>query len=212
MKLRPLASNMTELTLNDGTTVLFSYQTPVAAHVPGSGFYRTTGHYSKTTTRHINKWLAGAAAMPVSPERLEAAITTEKGVQIVDERRRGTSTPREENPPRGPGKFSDSIEELLYAVDHDQTVGSTDEPGWYGMVSGLLKPEAKEQARDLEMEWDEKDAAMYDWPLNAIIHEDSDGFVSVTSYGPPHANRDMMRDWREIEAEYEQYYHGGEDW
>ncbi len=31
MKLKQLASNMTELELNNGTRVLFSYETPVAA-------------------------------------------------------------------------------------------------------------------------------------------------------------------------------------
>jgi len=60
MKLIPLASNMNLIRLNNGTQVLFSYRTPVAAHVPGEGFFRTNHNWSRTTSKHINKWLRGA--------------------------------------------------------------------------------------------------------------------------------------------------------
>jgi hypothetical protein len=56
MKLRQIASNMTEVLVN-GYTVLFSYETPVAALTP-QGWVRTSHKWSQTTTRHINKWLA----------------------------------------------------------------------------------------------------------------------------------------------------------
>lgn len=59
MKLRQLASNMTELVLNDGTRVLFSYETPVAFSKItelGRETYKTNQYYSRTTTKHINKW------------------------------------------------------------------------------------------------------------------------------------------------------------
>lgn len=75
MTLKPLASNMTELDLN-GTSILFSYSTPVAAYIgtpapgnlspaliarlneAGTRFIRTEDTFSKTTSRHINKWLS----------------------------------------------------------------------------------------------------------------------------------------------------------
>ena len=63
MNIRNAGSNMTELEM-DGVTVLFSYSTPVAAYGP-DGFIRTEQHFSSTTTRHINKWLAGANAKKV---------------------------------------------------------------------------------------------------------------------------------------------------
>ena len=63
MKIKPIASNMTELVLNDGTQVLFSYQTPVAAWKDGQ-FFKTDKHWSKTTTRHINKWAHCAILKP----------------------------------------------------------------------------------------------------------------------------------------------------
>ena len=61
MNLKPIASNMTELTLTNGIRVLFSYQTPVACEL-NNGYYRTAKKWSQTTTKHINKWLAGASA------------------------------------------------------------------------------------------------------------------------------------------------------
>ena len=60
MKLVPLASNQTQLELNNGTIVLFSYKTPVAAFIPGQGYIRTNHKWSSTTTKHINKWLRGS--------------------------------------------------------------------------------------------------------------------------------------------------------
>ena len=63
MKLQPIASNQTQLTLACGTRIFFSYQTPVAAYVIGQGFMRTEQYYSKTTSKHINAWLGGAKAI-----------------------------------------------------------------------------------------------------------------------------------------------------
>ena len=55
---------MTELEFGDGTLVLISYETPVAARVfefasenNGCALFRTSKKWSATTTKHINKWL-----------------------------------------------------------------------------------------------------------------------------------------------------------
>jgi len=56
MKVKPIGSNQTELHLDDGVMVLFSYETPVAAYLPKEGYVKTGTKYSTTTTRHINKW------------------------------------------------------------------------------------------------------------------------------------------------------------
>ena len=72
MKLNPIKSNMTEVELADGTSVLFSYKTPVAACMgDGSGFIRTSRKWSVTTSRHINQWLAGAKAKEVDQSVLD---------------------------------------------------------------------------------------------------------------------------------------------
>ena len=57
MKLTPIAANQTEVSYTDGTQVFFSYRTPVAAYLPERGYVRTATYWSKTTSRHINKWL-----------------------------------------------------------------------------------------------------------------------------------------------------------
>jgi|TARA_B100001996_G_scaffold104390_1_gene78490 hypothetical protein len=59
MKLTPIAANQTEVSINDGTQIFFSYRTPVAAYLPSKGYVRTERFWSKTTSRHINKWLQG---------------------------------------------------------------------------------------------------------------------------------------------------------
>lgn len=59
MKLHNFASNQTVIEFKNGTVVLFSYNTPVAAFVPGQGYVRTNHKWSVTTSKHINKWLRG---------------------------------------------------------------------------------------------------------------------------------------------------------
>ena len=55
MILRQLGSNQTELSLTNGNSIFFSYETPVAGYHSDDGFFRTETYYSKTTSRHINQ-------------------------------------------------------------------------------------------------------------------------------------------------------------
>ena len=57
MILRQLGSNQTELSLNNGNSIFFSYETPVAGFDSEDGFFKTETYYSKTTSRHINQYL-----------------------------------------------------------------------------------------------------------------------------------------------------------
>lgn len=64
MKLKQTGSNQTELHLNNGTIVLFSYETPVASKTTEQynnreflHYLRTNTKYSCTTTKHINNWI-----------------------------------------------------------------------------------------------------------------------------------------------------------
>lgn len=62
MKVKNIGSNTTEVDAKVGT-ILISYGTPVAARMSdGSGPYRTAKKWSQTTSKHINKWLAGSNA------------------------------------------------------------------------------------------------------------------------------------------------------
>lgn len=60
MKLVSLGSKpeikIAELTLDDGTKLLFSYGRVVAARIPGKGYIRVDALISKTTERHIDFW------------------------------------------------------------------------------------------------------------------------------------------------------------
>ena len=76
MKLKPIGTNQNELTLENGTVILFSYQTPVAAfnnrpHENGGfSLCKTEKKWSKTTSRHINNWasLGNSNDIPTKPQ------------------------------------------------------------------------------------------------------------------------------------------------
>ena len=74
MKLTPIAANRTQLNLNDGTEVFFSYKTPVAARLSTYRYIRTATKWSQTTTRHINQWLEGVTAKTVDQEILNDLV------------------------------------------------------------------------------------------------------------------------------------------
>ena len=73
LKILPLGANQTQLSVGDNL-ILFSYKTPVAAWVSGRGWLRTSTKYSKTTTKHINKWLRGYAAQDVDQSVLDTLV------------------------------------------------------------------------------------------------------------------------------------------
>lgn len=72
LELKPVASNMTELTVGD-ITILFSYKTPVAGW-DSLGAFRTSRHYSSTTTRHINKYLGKGIGREVDQDYIDAIV------------------------------------------------------------------------------------------------------------------------------------------
>jgi hypothetical protein len=76
-KVKSIGSNQTEVHKDDGTVVLVSYETPVACFISGEGYYKTSEHYSKTTSRHINQWLPshyGKDAKTKTPEELSRLL------------------------------------------------------------------------------------------------------------------------------------------
>ena len=58
MKVNHVGSNQTEVELINGTTVLYSYSTAVAAFVPGRGGLCSSTKYSTTTSSHVAKAIA----------------------------------------------------------------------------------------------------------------------------------------------------------
>jgi hypothetical protein len=65
--IRSIAANQTEVTLG-GRRFFVSYETPVAAYMDGT-YYVEDSSSSRTTARHINKWLAGTLQDPVPVPR-----------------------------------------------------------------------------------------------------------------------------------------------
>jgi hypothetical protein len=76
MQIKPIASNMTELEVNN-TTILFSYSTPVAGY-SDEGAFRTDKYYSVTTSKHINKYLGGKHIGKVVPQSYIDALVENK--------------------------------------------------------------------------------------------------------------------------------------
>jgi hypothetical protein len=56
MRQNNIGPNQTEIEYSNGTQIFFSYATPVAGWSSEVGWFRTTKKYSKTTSRHINKY------------------------------------------------------------------------------------------------------------------------------------------------------------
>ncbi len=74
MKLTKINTNESELTLKSGTTILFSYSTPVAGW-DDEGPFRTSTKWSVTTSRHINKYLGGSdIGRTVSQEWIQGLV------------------------------------------------------------------------------------------------------------------------------------------
>ena len=62
MKFEKISANVTKIYLKDWT-ILYSYNTPVAAvHTPTWKFYRTEEFHSVTTSKHINQWIESRIA------------------------------------------------------------------------------------------------------------------------------------------------------
>lgn len=76
MKLMNIGSNQTQIRTSNGVVVLFSYKTPVAAFIPDQGYVRTNHKWSRTTSKHINKWIGivGATATEVDQSVLDNLV------------------------------------------------------------------------------------------------------------------------------------------
>lgn len=75
LRLRHLGISQVEVR-SDVVTVLFSYDTPVAAYIGGTGYIQTSARWSRTTTGHIKSWLDGRYARMVPQETLDTLLDT----------------------------------------------------------------------------------------------------------------------------------------
>jgi len=75
MQLKRIGNNETVINLSDGTEVFFSYSTPVAAKLQDGDYVKTSEHFSRTTSRHITKWLEGVNAEEKSQDFFNTLIS-----------------------------------------------------------------------------------------------------------------------------------------
>ena len=80
MKYQVLASNVAQVSLSDGTEVLYSYQTAVAIFIPGRGWIRDGHYFSRTTSRHINAYTGSAG----NADRAAAMVTHEEFMRLIE--------------------------------------------------------------------------------------------------------------------------------
>lgn len=65
--LKSMSPNATQITIGN-KSILFSYETPVALHVMGVGFFKTAERFSKTTSKHVNQWLGDLRNVSTIPQ------------------------------------------------------------------------------------------------------------------------------------------------
>lgn len=73
---KPSGRDPVVLEYRDGTRLLFSYETPVAAYVPGEGFIATNEAVTPTTARRIRDWIGSASFRDVDQADIFAVITS----------------------------------------------------------------------------------------------------------------------------------------
>ena len=78
MKLKLIGANQTELQLEDGTQIFFSYETPVCIITEAMHLSKkqtrvcvTKEKYSRTTSKHINNWVANLSDIIMMVEQSE---------------------------------------------------------------------------------------------------------------------------------------------
>ena len=77
MELLRIGYNKTLVVLNNGVEIFFSYDTPVAGRSADYEYFKTDTFYSKTTSRHINKYLETINNVSVIPQEVIDNITME---------------------------------------------------------------------------------------------------------------------------------------
>lgn len=81
MKVKKLGNNETVIETNSGAEILVSYETPVAIRqIRHNVAYRTSKSFSRTTSRHINKFIKGVKEVHfLDQDAIEAAMKRFEG-------------------------------------------------------------------------------------------------------------------------------------
>jgi len=72
---KPHRPDPVQLKYHDGTTLLFSYEQPVAAFIPGTGYLITNLDVSPTTQKRIKEWVRDRPHVYVPQDEIFGVIT-----------------------------------------------------------------------------------------------------------------------------------------
>ncbi len=77
MEMQRVDPNMVVLMFKDGTRIMFSYDVPVAAYIPGAGYMKSSRYFSRSTNQHVVRFTNGAMAVPVEHSEILALAQQE---------------------------------------------------------------------------------------------------------------------------------------
>lgn len=108
------------------------------------------------------------------------------------------------NPKRGPGKFSSDLDAVLRSISldgPDEELGDSETFNHYSLLADLSADEVEEAAEDAGVELSADELEEVDG-ASAIIEENSQGFVSVELFDSEAAAR---KKWAALEKEWEKF-------
>ena len=76
MKITTLGTNQTLVTFPNEDEVFYSYNTPVAGWVSGSGYWISERKYSRTTSKHVGKYANTANVRILNEEQVADKLTS----------------------------------------------------------------------------------------------------------------------------------------
>jgi hypothetical protein len=97
MKVEPIGSNQTQVTLASGDIVLYSYNQAVAVRVATTGVpcvYVTDYKWSRTTSKHINKFVDGDCVIKFNQAQIDRLANGELMVSVLKPEQRAKATPK----------------------------------------------------------------------------------------------------------------------
>ena len=65
MEMQRIDPNMAVIMFKDGTRIMFSFDVPVAAYIPGRGYVKSSRYFSRSSNYHIVQFANGNMAVPV---------------------------------------------------------------------------------------------------------------------------------------------------
>lgn len=77
MQLHKLSAHETELHLNNGSVIFFSYNTPVAA-MTSTGYLRSGAFHGGEAAYDTDRWLAGVSPLTVPQSVLDSMVEGSK--------------------------------------------------------------------------------------------------------------------------------------